>query len=349
VLRFSAEKELKNFKYSVEFETKEQVTSLFAPSGSGKTLTLQMIAGLMKPDEGEISLRDKVFFSSKKRIDLPPQKRNIGYLFQNFALFPHMTVRENILYGSKEGKLPKRLVELLEVEKILDKYPSQISGGEKQRVALIRALSRNPELLLLDEPFSALHREIREVLYEELQSVLNEFGYRALLVTHDYEEVVRLSGRVIVIDKGKVVQSGAPISVFLNPKNVKTARLLGHRNFIEGIVKSVNEKTITVKLKSGKEIRAKKRDGIVKGDKIVLSILPTSATFSPGVESNRVKLLITKIRRKPEFTEISGFFEESKVMLKIPAGLTPNFILEEGKTADINLTAEGIIPIKEER
>jgi len=348
MLKFQAQKSLKNFKYSVSFSSNSQLTALFAPSGSGKTLTLQMIAGLQKPDSGEIEVNGKTFFSSKRGINLPPQKRNVGYLFQDYALFPHMTVKENILFADRDEKLFKEIVELLEIENILNKFPSQISGGQKQRVALARALMKRPEVLLLDEPFSALHREMKENLYGELLSIVKRFNQRAVLVTHDFEEVLRLSEKVVILENGRNVQEGEPEEVFLKPKTVKIAKLLGHRNFLRGKVVEAGEKFAVVELKGKVKLKLRRRVPLNVGEEITLSVLPMSAASSPAGESNRVEVLVKRIEKRGNFLYLKVEMAGEEVELQLPVSLTPNYILEEGKRTTLHLSADQICAIREE-
>ncbi len=346
MLDFKAEKQFKNFKYSVSFKTESSVTALFAPSGSGKSLTLKVISGLLKPDRGEVLLNGKVLFSSEKGINLPPQRRRIGFLFQDYALFPHMTVWENITYASKDLKLSKRLLELLEIEQIKDKYPKQISGGERQRVALARALSTRPELLLLDEPFSALHKTLKESLYGELKRIIDEFGIPVVLVTHDVEEVFRLAQSVVVLDRGKVVQTGKPDEVFFSPKNVKVAKLFGHKNFLKGTVLK-NEKDFTV-VKVGRDLIKCRRSDLKSGEEVTISILPIAPTISPQLESVKIKVLVEEIEELKGFNLIRVDYQGNKMELSVPSALSPNFILERGRETELHLAADYISVIKEE-
>ena len=348
MITFHAEKEFKNFKYSVSFSSDEQITALFAPSGSGKTLTLQMIAGLQKPDRGEIEVNGKVLFCSQRGVNLPPQKRNVGYLFQDYALFPHMTVKENILFASKDEKLFTEIVELLEIADILEKYPEQISGGQKQRVALARAIMRRPEVLLLDEPFSALHKELKESLYGELLSIIKQFDQKAILVTHDFEEVLKLSQKVVILNRGKTVQEGTPEEVFNFPKNVKIARLLGHKNFLKGKVLDPGEKFTVVELKGGVRIKCRSRNRLRKEESVIVSVLPLSVAFSPGVESNSVNVLVKEVKKSGSFLTLKVELFGEELELHTPVSLTPNYILEEGRRTTLHLSAEQILVIREE-
>jgi molybdate transport system ATP-binding protein len=195
---------------------KGEFVSLYGPSGAGKTSIVRMIAGLLKPDHGKIVVGQVPWFDSVSRINLPPQQRNIGIVFQDYALFPNMTVKENIAFALSSSSHPSKLGELIsfmELENLQDKKPQHLSGGQRQRVALARAIIRRPTVLLLDEPFAALDSALRLRMQEFVQKVHREFELTTILISHDLFEVVRLSDRVISIDKGKIVQTGKPHEV----------------------------------------------------------------------------------------------------------------------------------------
>jgi molybdate transport system ATP-binding protein len=197
----------------VEFSFENGILVLFGPSGSGKTTILNCLSGLRKPDRGSISLGEKLFFSSEDSIDIPARKRKIGYVFQEYALFPHMTVKENVLYGvpggCKKGKRyrmgVKDVLEMLKISRLEDRYPANLSGGEKQRVALARALMVEPELLLLDEPLSALDSATRKDLRLELKQLQRCWNIPFVLVTHSREEMKALADEVLFLERGRRV------------------------------------------------------------------------------------------------------------------------------------------------
>ncbi len=192
---------------------KGEFVTVFGPSGAGKTSILRMLAGLLKPDSGRIEVGDSIWFDSGKKVHLPPQLRTVGMVFQDYSLFPNMTVRENLDFALEKGQ-PKAIVEdlleLTELGQLAGKRPFQLSGGQKQRVALARALVRKPQLLLLDEPLSALDAAMQDKLQDYILKVHREFGLTTILISHDLIEVVKMSERVLVLDQGRIAQDGKP-------------------------------------------------------------------------------------------------------------------------------------------
>jgi len=196
---------------------KHEFLSIFGKSGSGKTTLLRMIAGLEKPDKGLIKVDDTIYFDSEKKINLPPQKRKVGVVFQNYALFPNMTVYENLVFAMEKEDKQKilKMLEKIELLELKDRYPSTLSGGQQQRVALARALIRDPEILLLDEPLSALDYEIRLKLQDEIKKIHRDYKLSTILISHDKPEVFKLADRVILLENGKVIKQGTPRDVFI--------------------------------------------------------------------------------------------------------------------------------------
>ena len=231
-------KEFQGFSLKVDFESDAKNIALLGPSGSGKSVTLKCIAGIIKPDSGHIELNGRVLFDSEQHINLPPQKRGVGYLFQSYALFPNMTVKNNILAGLHNQKdVEKKQSELnyyaklLNIEEILFNYPHEISGGQAQRVALARILVSNPEILLLDEPFSALDAFLRNKLQMELKGLLAKYNKQAILVSHDRDESYLLSDEIVLVDSGKTVIKKGTKDLFKDPVYLKAAILSGCKNF----------------------------------------------------------------------------------------------------------------------
>ncbi len=204
-----------NLKFSFSSD-KNTFLSIFGKSGSGKTTILRIIAGLEKADRGKIVVNNKVWLDTEKGINIPPQKRNVGFVFQNYALFPNMTVLENILFAMNKKDVKKALEILkdVELEPLKDRYPNTLSGGQQQRVALARAIARNPEILLLDEPLSSLDFSIRFKLQDLIKKLHQKFQLTTILVSHEPQEVIKLSDVVVHIENGKILKVGNPLDIF---------------------------------------------------------------------------------------------------------------------------------------
>ena len=230
-------KKLGSFELESKFEAQNGVTCLLGPSGCGKSMTLKCIAGIEKPDSGHIELDGVVLYDSEKGINLPPQKRHVGYLFQNYALFPNMTVRQNILCGmrhekdktKKEEKL-KKMLDMFQLNGLENHRPAQLSGGQAQRTALARIMVSDPQLLLLDEPFSALDAHLRGKLMIEMRDVLARFGREVIMVTHNRDEAYNMSREIAVMDSGKLLTVNRTKALFADPGSVPAAILTGCKN-----------------------------------------------------------------------------------------------------------------------
>jgi molybdate transport system ATP-binding protein len=236
-LTVDIEKRLGDFHLRAGFDCADGVTGLLGPSGCGKSLTLKCIAGIERPDRGRIELDGRVLFDSERRIDLKPRERRVGYLFQNYALFPNMTVRQNLLCGlcherdgvRREKALDEALA-LFGLRELEDRRPGQLSGGQQQRVALARALVNRPALLLLDEPFSALDAHLRLKLQIAMLDALREYGRPALMVTHDRNEAYRMCDRIAVMSEGVAQMPMQTKRLFADPGTVSAASLTGCKN-----------------------------------------------------------------------------------------------------------------------
>lgn len=204
-LSVDIEKKVGAFHLRCAFEAENETMALLGASGCGKSMTLRCIAGILRPDRGKIVLNGRTLFDSEKHIDLPPQERRVGYLFQQYALFPHMTVEKNILAGTREGTRTERrdavqkIMRTLGLEELAKRFPGQLSGGQQQRAALARILVGKPELLLLDEPFSALDYQTRLAVSGDIAQIIRREHKTALLVTHDISEAISLSDRIVVL------------------------------------------------------------------------------------------------------------------------------------------------------
>lgn len=239
VLNVNIKKKLKEFDLDVAFEIKNGCLGILGASGCGKSMTLKSIAGIINPDEGKITLINNgeiTFYDSYSKINMKPQVRNVGYLFQNYALFPNMTVEENIAVGLSKNNRDNTVNDLIKrfrLDGLEKRYPKQLSGGQQQRVALARILAYEPDVILLDEPFSAMDTFLKEQLRLELANVLKEFDGISILVTHDRDEAFQLCEELLILDDGKIIANGLTYDVFENPDNVRVARLTGCKNISE--------------------------------------------------------------------------------------------------------------------
>lgn len=234
---------LRHFDLDVAFEVAAgDVLVVVGPSGAGKTSILNCVAGLDSPAAGRICLGPQVVFDSDRGIDLRPERRRVGYVFQDYALFPHLTVFGNVAYGLRAGRWPApqirsrvaELLGLLRIGELAEAHPGQLSGGEQQRVALARALAAEPQLLLLDEPIGALDSTSRKVVRRELRQLLRRLGITAILVTHDYEDALVLGQRILVMDKGRTSHAGTHEELLHHPRSRFVADLTGV-NYVEGV------------------------------------------------------------------------------------------------------------------
>ena len=240
-LEVAIRKQLDGFTLDVEWSAGDGVAALFGPSGAGKTLTLQCLAGLVRPDAGRIVLGDDVLFDAAAGIDVAPQRRRVGYVFQGYALFPHLTVRGNVGFGLRgraragRRRREEEVLARLGLEPYAERYPRELSGGQRQRVALGRALATDPALLLLDEPLSALDLPLRQALRDELGAILADWGIAAVLVTHDLTEAYRLGDRIVVYQEGRVIQAAPRAELLWRPSSRSVARIMGIRNVMQGV------------------------------------------------------------------------------------------------------------------
>ncbi len=235
-------KRLPGFTLDVEWTAGEGVAALFGPSGAGKTLTLQCLSGLLEPDAGRVVVDDRVLFDAETGVDLPPQRRQIGYVFQGYALFPHLSVADNIGFGLRDRPRAEArgraadVIARMGLEGFEARRPHELSGGQRQRVALGRALAPDPALLLLDEPLSALDATLRQSLRDDLRRILAEWRTAAVLVTHDFTEAYRLGDRIVVYEAGRVIQSAPRAELLWQPASERVARIVGIRNVLHGTV-----------------------------------------------------------------------------------------------------------------
>ena len=244
MLELNIKKKLNNFTLDIECKLESNRLGILGGSGAGKSMILKMLAGIEKPDKGYIKLDDKILFDSEKKIDIKPKDRNIGYCFQNYALFPNLTVYENIVIclGKPERADADKFLEKFELTKIKDSKPGKISGGQAARVAMARILIRKPKALLFDEAFSALDIYLRDHIQEEIAQILKDFKGSAIFVSHSRDEVYRLCDSTMVIDAGKISNIGNTKKLFKYPDTKTTAILTGCKNISD--IRYISDNTI---------------------------------------------------------------------------------------------------------
>lgn len=282
---------------------RHSITVLFGPSGCGKTTVLRCLAGLETPEAGTIQYGAETWFDAGRALQLTPQQRGIGFVFQDYALFPHLTVAGNVGYGlrglsaSERQRRVDELLERFELTAQARQHPRQLSGGQQQRVALARSLACRPKLLLLDEPLSALDTALREQLRGELRRLLAACNIPVLLVTHDRNEALALADEIVVLVGGKVLQAGPILDVFNRPASPEVARLVGVETVLPGIITSTHEGLVTVEINGtaltavAPEAPGKEVFVCIRGEDVILQRDPTTATSVRNRFAARVKAL----------------------------------------------------------
>ncbi len=290
---FGSAEAVKDFNLDIE---KGELVSFLGPSGCGKTTTLRMVAGFETPTNGRIVI------NGNDVTNTPPNQRDVGMVFQSYALFPNMTVGGNIGFGLKVMKKPpdeikqrvKEMLELINMPEYGDRYPFQLSGGQQQRVALARALALRPEVLLLDEPLSALDAKIRVALRSEIRSIQQKLGITAIYVTHDQEEALSLSDRVVVMNAGRMEQVGTPFEIYNFPQTTFVANFVGTLNAV--VAEVIDPKANTLRVDGIQLQAAEGLEGRKSGDKVTIAIRPERFSFaSEGKKANVIDTVIENI------------------------------------------------------
>ncbi|MGI6487899.1 MAG: ABC transporter ATP-binding protein [Syntrophomonadaceae bacterium] len=303
MLEIDIKRVLPGFSLEVEFSMEREIVAILGPSGCGKTMTLKCIAGLMQPDEGRITLDGKVFFDSERGINLPSQERRVGFVLQNYALFPNMTVYKNVAFGMRhrpDEEIHERIMELMYMMRLSGlehRYPRQLSAGQQQRVALARSLAFEPEVLLLDEPFSALDTVGRRKLEEELQDIRQFYDGYVLFVTHNLAEAYKLSSKIAVYEAGSILQYGDKQQVVDTPCCRTVAHLTGAGNLMDGLVTDVKRNIVKVWIPGLEQhFRLIKKNGInlCKGQEVTIGIRPEYIRMTDEVTENSFKARVTK-------------------------------------------------------
>jgi sulfate transport system ATP-binding protein len=319
-------------RVSFEVETGELIAVL-GPSGSGKSTLLRIIAGLELPDTGEIHL------TGKEATLASPQERNVGFVFQHYALFKHMTIFENIAFGLKVRKEPKKeitsrvneLLDLVQLKGLERRYPSQISGGQRQRVAVARALAARPRVLLLDEPFGALDAKVREELRKWIQQLHEQTHVTTLFVTHDQHEALEIANRILVMNKGRIEQEGTPTEIFDRPRTPFVAEFVGESNFIEAPVAEPHV------VRWGPLSFAV--NGHPVGQAMRIYFRPNDVYVSSTPEQNHVNAKIVKARFKGPLIELLLRMDsEKQVIAHVPKGVSYASGFNEGARVYVGIT-----------
>jgi molybdate transport system ATP-binding protein len=277
------------FELNVHLKSDASITVLLGSSGAGKTLTLNCLGGFAQADEGRILVDDQLYFDAETRVHLPPRKRRCGYIFQDHALFPHMTVRQNLRFAAASMQRLQRhrriqeLLEAFELGELAGRKPAQLSGGQKQRAALARMLVSEPRLLLLDEPTRGLDARLRQSFYEVLRQAREHLQAPIVLVTHDVDECLELAGYVCLMEAGRVVQAGPSEQVFAQPVSVEVARSLGIYNVIPAEIAALDPGRKTSRLSVlGQDLNGPHLPGHFIGDQGQVCIRRSETKVLPG-------------------------------------------------------------------
>jgi putative spermidine/putrescine transport system ATP-binding protein len=322
---------------------KGELVSLLGPSGCGKSTTLRIISGFLPPDEGQ------VLINNKDVTQLTANKRDTSLVFQNYALFPHMTVFDNVAYGLKMRKIPKEEIKLkvneylsmVQLDSFKGRYPGQLSGGQQQRVALARALVVNPRILLLDEPLSNLDAKLRDDMRNEIRRLQKKLNLTSIFVTHDQEEALVLSDKIVVMDQGRIRQIGTPSEIFDSPKSYFTADFVGVRNFFDG---QTDQQTFVTN--NGLKIKTDKNYNVNK-----IGIRPNMIVVNPSNSneySNQFTVTVNTIIYKGTIVELSASFNTGdSIIIEIPSEKYRAEAIYEGDKVNICWRSDNIIPLYE--
>jgi len=310
---------LKNINFTL---SKDSISCILGPSGSGKTSLLKLIAGLERVQNGSIKINSKEVSSKSKH--LPTEKRNIGFLFQDYALFPHLTVKQNLEYPVNYKTSPHTIEDIIKLIKLpnsLNKYPHELSGGEQQRVALARSIISNPDILLLDEPFSSLDLNLREDVRDDTLHLLQKSNVSVIIVTHDPFEAMFISNKINIMDRtGKIVQSGSPAELYNNPANSYVAEFFGETNRFEGVVKNGQIITPVGKISAPKELENKNVKIHIRPRGIRLNKQPTPVNGIKGT------VMASKLMGSFSFIHLSVLDKDNEIVhihSHMPADFNP--------------------------
>lgn len=324
---YAAARDSTDFSLDVEWTANNNVTALFGPSGSGKTLTLDSLAGFVNPDDGRILIDNAIVFDSQAKVSLPPRARRCGYVFQNYALFPHMSLRDNLMFAAeaiRATERPRKVNEMLEqfrLEDVAGRKPHEISGGQKQRCSIARALIASPRVLLLDEPAKGLDAPLRRDLYAILREVRTRFRTPMVLVTHHLEECFELADHMLVYQEGRIVQSGSPAAVAAQPSSLELAKLFGIFNILPVEIRSLDPSRNTSVLRLDEfEIQSEYYPGRLKGDRVYVLATPRQLRAMPRIGGLMPNQVPVKLQRVVETADGSLLEFEEGVSVEVPRG-----------------------------
>jgi len=311
---------------------KGEFVSMLGPSGSGKTTLLMMLAGFESPTSGTISV-------GGKRVDaLPPHKRNMGVVFQNYALFPHMSVADNVAFplkmrGASRSEIVERVTKVLDMVQLgafHERRPIQLSGGQQQRVALARALVFEPEVVLMDEPLGALDKKLREQMQMDIRDIHHRLGLTIVFVTHDQTEALTMSDRIAIFNHGKIEQIGGPSDIYDHPKTQFVAEFIGETNLLSGKVSSASNGLLTVTLDGGQSIRVASAAALEPGKHVKISVRPERIELrSSGEGQNELKVKISDIVYHGDHLQIQADTGSRSLVIKAPRNAVTSQIGQE--------------------
>ncbi|MBR1376197.1 MAG: ABC transporter ATP-binding protein [Bacilli bacterium] len=321
--------------------------TLLGSSGCGKTTILRMISGLEHVTDG------KVYIDDKDVTELDPTKREVNTIFQNFALFPHMTVFENVSFGLRMKKVSKKEIEsrvkkvlkLVELDGYEDRYPSQLSGGQQQRVAIARGIVMNPKVLLLDESLASLDLKLKRMMQIELKKIQRKLGITFIYVTHDQDEALTMSDRIIIIEKGVIKQEGSPQEIYQNPNSTFVADFIGESNLLTSTIDKINDTTIDVKFDNKIFVVNREEEDNI-GDKVYLMIRPENVLVSNKEINNSSKGIIKTLVYDGAVTKL---FVDTEGDFDLKVNVQGNTNYKEGDTLYIAVENKNIVPIREKK
>ena len=349
MLEVCIKQKLKDITLDMAFCSSHKRVVLFGPSGAGKSTILKMIAGFMSPKEGFVKVRNRLYFDSANRINIAINSRKVGYLPQDYVLFPNMNIKRNLFYGRKfldrreDNEEIELLLDKLEIRELLGNYPETLSGGQKQRVALARALLAKPTILLLDEPFSALHTPIRDNLRDLVVNIIEEFNLPTILVTHDLDEAYIFGEKIIIIDNGKLVEDGMKEEIFKKPKYIKTVKLLNIKNIWK--IKEVKEDRVITEVGLVFKVDQSKLGKYVAINPESVMIMRDDKIIDKKYGDNIFSAMITSIKFYERYVKVECLEEETSsfFLINLPIYVVEKLDLFKGKKLRVAIDKKDLI------